>query len=299
MDLIRQIEDDYDDERNPQISPAILNTNWTSESIQQWCKDRTKKYPTMAKAEKVELIRQFREERFARMRTEMKDFSESANKRKKRDDKFQYKKKPRVFRKYGEYEFPDCDYEDDEDGVKDGIFMFKGTKAHDKDCLRNENVEANFDALPISDSDHEEGSSCLDSTLSDKDEPQDVPTIASAKVMEYSYQANEDNDDDAPPQAVTIKKSSMEDLPELIKPASTNRDKPQTSSSSTQEDKPEKPRIEAIKNDKFNNDYLRILRKKKGQETFLEKLLENEIVRERHELLQCLHYVVTNNFFRE
>ena len=286
MEFIRQIEDDYDDERNCQIAPAILNKNWTSESIQQWCKDRTKKYPTKAKAEKVELVRQFREERFARMRSEMKEMSENANKRQKKE-KFQYKKKPKI-RKYGEYEFPDCDYEDEDEDVKDGIFMFKGTKVHDKECFVKEKIESNFDALPISDSDHEEES--------DKDEPQDVPTI-SAKVMEYSYQANEDNDDDAPPQAVTIKKSSIEDLPEQIKPESIKSDKPQTSSSTI--DKPEKPRIEAIKNDKFNNDYLRILRKKKGQETFLEKLLEKEIVREKHELLQCLHYVVTNNFFRE
>ena len=64
MEFIKQIEDDYDDERNCQIAPAILNKNWTSESIQQWCKDRTKKYPTKAKAEKGELVRQFRMRQF-------------------------------------------------------------------------------------------------------------------------------------------------------------------------------------------------------------------------------------------
>ena len=63
--------------------------------------------------------------------------------------------------------------------------------------------------------------------------------------------------------------------------------------------KSEKPQITAIKDEKFNEDYLRVLRKKKGQETFLEKLLETEIIRERYELLQCLHFVVTNGFFKE
>ena len=298
MDLIRQIEDDWDDEKNCQISPAILNKSWTSESIQQWCKDRTKKYPTMAKAEKVELIRQYREERIARMRSEMRDNSERINRKRKKEGKFHPKKRQRVIRKYGEYEFPDCDYEDEEE--KDGIFKFAGTKVHDKESLGIENSDSNTVALPISDSDNEEGeSSCLDSTLSDKEECLESPrvSIESAKVMEYSYQANEEIDDDAPPQAVTIKKTSVQEQPDP-KPVPRYRDKPQTSSSLFI-DKPEKPRIEAIKDDKFNNEYLRILRKKKGQETFLEKLLENEIIRERHELLQCLHYVVTNNFFRE
>ena len=286
MNYIRQIEDDWDDEKNCVVSPAILNTSWTSESIQQWCKDRTKKYPTLAKAEKVELVRQFREDRKKRMRSEMKERSEHISKRAKRD-RPQFQRKPRNIRKYGDYEFPDCDQ--DEEGVKEGIFMFKGTKIHEQDLTKKSQESTFNESLPISDSDNG------DSTLSDADEPVRNP-IESAKVMEFSF--NVEDDDDAP-QAVSIKKIDKLEIQEP-KVLETVREKTQPQPSpSVRPKSSEKPHVTAIKDEKFNEDYLRVLRKKKSQETFLEKLLENEIIRERHELLQCLHFVVTNNFFDE
>ena len=49
--------------------------------------------------------------------------------------------------------------------------------------------------------------------------------------------------------------------------------------------------------DVSNKDYVKILRKRRHEQTFLEKLLEDEIIKERYEILQCLHYVCSNNFF--
>ena len=288
MNYIRQIENDWDDEKNCVVAPAILNKSWTSESIQQWCKDRTKKYPTLAKAEKVELVRQFREERKKRMRSEIKERSEQISKR-ARKEKSQFQKKPRNIRKYGDYEFPDCDHEE-EDG-KEGIVMFRGTKIHDQE-LAKKSLESTFDeSLPISDSDS--GDSCIESTLSDVEESVKNP-IKTAKEMEFSFKAE---DDDDAPQAVSIKKSDKLDIQEP-KVFEIVREKVQPQCSPSDRSKAQaKPHVTAIKDEKFNEDYLRVLRKKKSQETFLEKLLENEIIRERHELLQCLHFVVTNNFF--
>merc|ERR1719350_1143289 len=43
--------------------------------------------------------------------------------------------------------------------------------------------------------------------------------------------------------------------------------------------------------------YAEILKRPKRATTLLETLLDPEIKKERYELLQCVHYVVSNNFF--
>ena len=295
------------------ISPAILNYAWTKETIDKWNNERRRKYPTLQKGEKAAKIKQvltekrqkiqeIRQKQYQERKAESPRVSNSYEKRGGRGagsgrGRRNRQKNP-AKRRYGVYEFPEFDYEnDDEKDVKDGIFAFCGTKSNENSCRFNENTKPNEDTFTISDEDEE-------------------MVHKSKRDETVEEEAIEDSDvDDDPPEMVPISRVIVQELPNVSKEQSetiTNEavidnlavdkeiqsDKKKVSFQDTSSTT--KPPIKSIyKQDDLSKDYVRILRGtgRRHEQTFLEKLLEDEILKERYEILQCLHYVCSNNFF--
>ena len=103
-------------------------------------------------------------------------------------------------RRYGVYEFPEFDYEnDDKADVKDGIFAFCGTKSNENSCRFNENTKPNEDTFTISDEDEE-------------------MVHKSKRDETVEEEAIEDSDvDDDPPEMVPISRVIVQEVPNVCK----------------------------------------------------------------------------------
>ena len=293
------------------ISPAILNYAWTKETIDKWNNERRRKYPTLQKGEKAAKIKQvltekrqkiqeIRQKQYQERKAESPRVSNSYEKRGGRgagSGRGRRNRQKPAKRRYGVYEFPEFDYEnDDEADVKDGIFAFCGTKSNENSCRFNENTKPNEDTFAISDEDEE-------------------MVHKSKRDETVEEEAIEDSDvDDDPPEMVPISRVIVQEVLNVSKGQSetiTNEavidnlavdkeiqsDKKKVSFQDTSSTKP--PIKSIYKQDDLSKDYVRILRGtgRRHEQTFLEKLLEDEILKERYEVLQCLHYVCSNNFF--
>ena len=130
----------------------------------------------------------------------------------------------------------------------------------DEDDIAHQNASKNDDNEATESSD-------------DNDEPPEVVPINRANVQEESFESQEKKNEGVSqitnPETFNNKNANIKDI---SKKSSDHADV-------------------------SNKDYVRILRKRRHEQTFLEKLLEDEIIKERYEILQCLHYVCSNNFF--
>jgi len=280
--MINEVEEAWqDDEANPVIAPALINLAWTSEAIAKWKNDRLKKYPTVAKGERAakikevlsnkrQKIQEVRQQKYLeRQATRQQPPQRQAKKRKRNRDSF----KPR-----DAFQFPDCDNE--ENGVKDGIFAFCGTKSNEKSADPFES--------------HVNGTS-----FNISDEEDDIVFSKNVEAKDLSGD-NAVESDDEPPEVVSIKKVT-EDIADFTQ-NTVNPISIQESSSSrvlTEAVKVEKsPVKQSFKApNELKKDYVKILRGPRRDQTFLEKLLEPEMIREKYEILQCLHYICSQNFF--
>ena len=286
------------EEENPVISPAILNLSWTKDTIDKWNSERRKKYPTIQKGEKAARIKQVLDEKRQKLHEirqkqfqERKESFQNSNNQKRGSGIGKRKNRNRQGkRRYGAYEFPDFDYEDDKTDVKDGIFAFCGTKSHESSCRFDEISKPSEDMFAISDDDDE----------------MMLKNRASNDVHE---DAIEDSDDDDPPEIVPFNRVAQEE-PECSKLQAenvcnkavtahpdVNKDIQSDKTKVNVQDSAKKPPLKTIHRPDEAKDYVKILRGKRHDQTFLEKLLEDEILKERYEILQCLHYVCSNNFF--
>ena len=191
------------------------------------------------------------------------------------------------------FQFPDSDYE--EEGVKDGIVMFCGTVKAMK------NVQENLHEIdiPISDDEEEEFQENFPE-IESEDEGDNKPKSTShvepgdnsknivansSKVTNTSWGAFDLDGDDEIPEIQSVK----------IRKEMSNEDTNLTTNSAR------KNPVSALNKKRQiplkEKSYAEILKRPKRATTLLETLLDPEIKKERYELLQCVHYVVSNNFF--
>lgn len=259
------------DETCPVVAPAIVNLSWTSETIQKWKNDRHRKYPTLTRQEKASKIKQILSEKRAKLQ---EIYAKKRTEHNSRAKKVVVRRQKKV-RKYGDFVFPDCDVE--EEGVKQGIFAFGGTKLHEK----SQNLNDIQESFNISD---------------DED-------ILNGQISDSEPEVSEDE----PPEMVKIEKSSPK-----FETVSKLDEAPETLAIQKNDEKVDEPPMKKMKmarknvanfptasykDNEINNDYLKVLRGPKRDQTFLEKLLENEILKEKYEILQCINYVCSKNFF--
>ena len=283
----------HNEEENPVISPAILNLSWTKETIDKWNSDRRRKYPTLQKGEKAARVKQILDEKRQKLHEiRLKQLQERKERpqfrnihQKRRGGGGGRRRHQNKARRYGVYEFPDIDYEDEKTDIKDGIYAFCGTKSNENSCRYNEITKPNEDLFSISDEDDDMNQQMINTDMNEE---------------------SSDEDDDDPPEVVPIKRGVQEQIAPTNEPfiqnvAETTGVREESNKKNVQfqdstgiaKNSPTK----SISRDGRTKDYVKILRGRRHEQTFLEKLLEDEILKERYEILQCLHYVCSNNFF--
>jgi len=292
-----------EDEGEVYIDPRFRGVEpWSKESIEQWKEERRKKYPTFKRYEAANRIKIALEEKKRRIReARAQQIKENPNKfkRQRRKQNHSFKRRRRDFnhpvtQQTNEgFQFPDSDYE--EEGVKDGIVMFCGTVKAMK------NVQENLHEIdiPISDDEEEEFQENFPEIESEDEydnkakstshvEPGDNSkniVANSSKVTNTSWGAFDLDGDDEIPEIQSVK----------IRKEMSNEDTNLTTNSARKNPVPalNKKRQIPLK----EKSYAEILKRPKRATTLLETLLDPEIKKERYELLQCVHYVVSNNFF--
>ena len=191
------------------------------------------------------------------------------------------------------FQFPDSDYE--EEGVKDGIVMFCGTVK----AMKNAQENLHEIDIPISDDEEEEVQENF-REIESEDEGDNKPKSTShvepgensknivansSKVTYTSWGAFDLDGDDEIPEIQSVK----------IRKEMSNEDTNLTTNSAR------KNPVSALNKKRQiplkEKSYAEILKRPKRATTLLETLLDPEIKKERYELLQCVHYVVSNNFF--
>lgn len=268
---------------------------WSNESIDQWKEERRKKYPTFKRFESANRIKIALEEKKRRIREaraqQLKENPNKFKKRRKPNHQF-YKRRRRDFnhpvttQQTNEgFQFPDSDYE--EEGIKDGIVMFCGTIQ----AMKNAQEDVDEIDIPISDDENEDFR--LNESLSEdgndyktkstsSPEESSKNAVATSSVTNTSWGAFDLEGDDEIPEIQSVKIRREMPNEEINK-----------IESSTRIPVPNKKRQIPLK----EKSYAEILKRPKRATTLLETLLDPEIKKERYELLQCVHYVVSNNFF--
>ncbi len=289
------------DEVNPVIEPTILNFNWTSDVIEHWKGDRTRKYPTIERgkrAAKVQEILAEKRKKIWEIRKSKLEQKKSVRFESPSPSTYHRKRARRPKPKNGTFEFPDFDFEDER--TKDGIVAFTGTKKYEQACLKSEKEAAEQLSFNISDDEDMDVANKADSSLNtssgknDADDSDDeAPETIAVKPVKEDIEVRPE-DDDEPPSFESIKKVK-EDIPALPYPKSPhNFKRPHPSKKAVQKTRP----VATFDQEgEINDDYVKVLRGGKRDQTFLEKLLEPEMKREKFEILQCLHYVCSKNFF--
>lgn len=144
-----------------------------------------------------------------------------------------------------------------------------------------------------------------DPSIKSKDEPKITLNNALGSLMS-AYNSSDDSDvettkksaDDEPPIEVKIEKSMVAAFPSSLpsveeKPVQDTQRKRKRKRISRKTERPKRER----KGKKGDDNVLPEAMFKKRRTTLLERLLADEILHERNVLLQCIRYVVSNDFF--
>jgi hypothetical protein len=217
------------------------------------------------------------------------------------------------------FQFPASDYEIE--GVKDGVTMFRGTKAFFAQAEKSmESLTDN--SLDISDEDEDlyvhtkdESSIMSDSELGETSELES--SLQDTKHPVAQLIRRQEEEEEAPeavqvPQATEVPEATdapkavtkVISHPEPVKPVQKEDSddeapemQPIKRASSSLNMNDERPKSKKAKIVKKQKNYAQILKRPRRPPTLLEKLLNTEMEKERYEVLQCLHYVVSKNFF--
>jgi len=300
---LQEFQNMSEDEGEVYIDPRFRGVEpWSKESIDQWKEERRKKYPTFKRYEAANRIKIALEEKKRRIReARAQQIKENPNKfkRQRRKQNHSFKRRRRNFnhpvtQQTNEgFQFPDSDYE--EEGVKDGIVMFCGTVK----AMKNAQENLHEIDIPISDDEEEEVQENF-REIESEDEGDNKPKSTShvesgdnsknivansSKVTNTSWGAFDLDGDDEIPEIQSVK----------IRKEMSNEDTNLTTNSAR------KNPVSALNKKRQiplkEKSYAEILKRPKRATTLLETLLDPEIKKERYELLQCVHYVVSNNFF--
>jgi hypothetical protein len=216
------------------------------------------------------------------------------------------------------FQFPASDYEIE--GVKDGVTMFRGTKAFFAQAEKSmESLTDN--SLDISDEDEDlyvhtkdESSIMSDSELGETSELESSLQDTKHPVAQLIRRQEEEEAPEAVqvPQATEVPEATdapkavtkVISHPEPVKPVQKEDSddeapemQPIKRASSSLNMNDERPKSKKAKIVKKQKNYAQILKRPRRPPTLLEKLLNTEMEKERYEVLQCLHYVVSKNFF--
>lgn len=280
------MDDSWQDEETT-LKPAIPEIKWTPEAIENWRSSRKIKYPTVAKSAKAKKVREAVEARRNLIR-KVKQASQSKPLVKKTKKPFH--KRPSLPKASAStsFQFPDFDYENETEGFRDGIYMFPGTKSFD--ISPEESLESFAGGLVSYDISDDDDDIEYRAVITDS-ETEMVCASQSVEAAEELVNPSYDNEtakckvddlvatdeDEDPPEVQSIKvvKETPVELLKCSRSSRRNKKKPTES----------------------KKDYSEVLKRPRRPPTLLEKLLQSEIQKERYELLQCLHFVCSNNFF--
>jgi len=289
-----------EDEGEVYIDPRFRGVEpWSKESIEQWKEERRKKYPTFKRYEAANRIKIALEEKKRRIREaraqQIKENPTKFKRQRRKPNHQSFKRRRRDFNPVTQqtnegFQFPDSDYE--EEGVKDGIVMFCGTVK----AMKNAQENLHEIDIPISDDEEEEVQENFREIESEDEgdnkpkstshiEPGDNSKNIVANSSNTSWGAFDLDGDDEIPEIQSVK----------IRKEMSNEDTNLTTNSAR------KNPVSALNKKRQiplkEKSYAEILKRPKRATTLLETLLDPEIKKERYELLQCVHYVVSNNFF--
>ena len=263
---------------------------WSEEQIERWKFERRRNYPTQSKFEAANRIKAALQEKRRKIReareNDLRDRNSRELKRKPRKQRHPYSKRKRFDhqtqpRRETTFQFPDFDYE--EEGFKDGIIMFPGTVK----AMKADQDDLNNSDIPISDDEEdtvgyyrscslmeEDENEVTANLLKDTDQQNKIPAVKTSKMSAF------DSDDNDAPEVQKIQHiSELATGSNVIK---SSQCKKNTETQSTKQKE---------------KSYSEILKRPRRPTTLLETLLDSEIKQERYDLLQCIHYVVSNNFF--
>lgn len=300
---MQEFQNMSEDEGEVYIDPRFRGVEpWSKESIDQWKEERRKKYPTFKRyeaANRIKIALEEKKRRICEARAQQIKENPTKFKRQRRKPNHQsFKRRRRDFNPVTQqtnegFQFPDSDYE--EEGVKDGIVMFCGTVK----AMKNAQENLHEIDIPISDDEEEEVQENF-REIESEDEGDNKPKSTShvepgdnsknivansSKVTNTSWGAFDLDGDDEIPEIQSVK----------IRKEMSNEDTNLTTNSAR------KNPVSALNKKRQiplkEKSYAEILKRPKRATTLLETLLDPEIKKERYELLQCVHYVVSNNFF--
>ncbi|KAG5675782.1 hypothetical protein PVAND_005656 [Polypedilum vanderplanki] len=304
----------------------------TPEQIEKWREERRKRYPTV---QNVILRQKLQEEKFKRgerlkesyhkfgdqkQRNFIKNMGKrdhhSQNKHKKSRNNHLKNKiergKAKEINEIVESSFDNSlqkksDSSDEEMHHK--VLKFSGTSQIKEDPVEKvvkENSALSILGLYGSDSECSDDDNDEENTSQDKIEQIEIPQNESNNNLtqndeceNFEMSVNEtkndtfqsENDDEAPEEIPTLKQSNQEISEEKTEdPTSKSRKRKRHQKNKLDNQSDRNYKISR----KNGLDYSRI---KRSGNPFLEKLLERDIVHERNVLLQCVNFVVKNNFF--
>lgn len=297
---------------------------YSKEEIDKWIEERKKRYPSRKVIEEKKAFEEKKIERGERIKRDASRFNKSFTTRNRHDNKFEPKsvekksdnrKKERVKKKPVVIPKPT----DENADWRGSIPPFAGIGKPSKPEAKPESEPE--DAQNFTDDEWEE-------TKTTKE--QSTPVLSSSLNLLACYSSDEElsdnNNDSAPEEVKTITNKNDETVtnkPNETAPKENSSTAPKENSETTPDDDLEvsherkipgrrkrrhnrnnknqfdkktnfkKPRNERYKSDNQcdNNTRHRSL-------TLLEKLLSNEIRHERNVILQCVRYIVQNNFFK-
>uniref|UniRef100_A0A1B0DLG5 Uncharacterized protein n=1 Tax=Phlebotomus papatasi TaxID=29031 RepID=A0A1B0DLG5_PHLPP len=246
----------------------------SAEDIAKWREERRKNYPS---AKNVELRRKAQEERVQRGERIPKDKSRFGQQRFNKQHKGQknFNKKKRAYNDKRPNKERPSDPETIEQDSNQGIFMFKGTSEMEEFEEAKDNPLAKLVGMYGSDSESEEEDESRKDVVKDLNS-QCIEPVDSEKDQRAESPKSEDK---------------VHDPPEMQKEISENTKK-KTIKRKAPKDNAEQPKRPTKIYEGLNYSFLR----RKQPPTMLSRLLEKEIRHERNVLLQCVRFVVENNF---
>lgn len=258
----------------------------SDEDIAKWREERRKKYPS---AKNVELRRKAQEEQMQRGERITKDksrFGQRFNKQHK-GQKI-YTKKKRAYNEKPPDKQKTLDPETIEPDSNQGIFMFKGTSEMEEFEEVKHNPLAKLLSMYGTDSESEEEDESAKNVL----HPEDIKNLNS-QCIEPTEPVETEQDKKAEKEGhenVTLD-DKVHDPSEIQKQISENSNKKSVKRKAPR-DNAQQPKRPTKIYEGLNYSFLR----RKQPPTMLSRLLEKEIRHERNVLLQCVRFVVENNF---